>query len=152
MLSLTVACPFCKPQCVSIPGKPVLFWRNLGMESCGTGSALVCRRKPEEACHPLFLGYCVLISLGQSFLGQVFKQKWWTHLCFQACPHSWETSSFPKGPGYGELCSQVCLHSWENCSLLLGSGYKELWHRVPSRYRSKPEGSCSRLLLGFLCP
>ena len=40
-----------------------------------------------------------------SLLGQEFEQKCLSHLCSQVCQHSWETSSFLVGPGYGQLCS-----------------------------------------------
>ena len=33
-------CLTCAQRCISTPGRPVLFWKNLGMECCGTGSAL----------------------------------------------------------------------------------------------------------------
>ena len=68
------------------------------MESCGTGSALGCRQKPEGSCPQLFLGSCVLMALGGSLLGQEFEQKWWSYLCSQVCQHSWETSSLLARP------------------------------------------------------
>ena len=81
-------CLSCKPVCqawkTSTPGRPVLSGRNLGMESCGTGSALGCRQKPEGSCPQLILGSCVLMALGGSLLGQEFEQKWWCYLCSKA--------------------------------------------------------------------
>jgi hypothetical protein len=77
--------------CVSTPGRPFLSRRNLGMESCVTGSAPGGRQKLEGSCPQLFLGSCVLMALGRSLLSQEFEQKWWSHLCFQVCQHSWET-------------------------------------------------------------
>ena len=73
----------------------------------------------------LFLGSCVLMALGSSLLGQEFEQKWWSF-----------------------LSSQVCQHSLETCSLLALFGYGALWHRISSRHRQKPEGSCPRMLFG----
>ena len=94
------------------------------MESCGTGSALGCRQKPEGSCPWLFLGSCVLMALGRSLLGQEFEQKWWSY-----------------------LCSQVCQHSWETSSLLVVFGYGVLWHRISSWHRQELEESCPSLLL-----
>ena len=51
-----------------------------------------CKCKPEGSC-PLFLGWCVLMALGKSLLGQEFEQKWWSYLCSQVCLHSWDISS-----------------------------------------------------------
>ena len=111
--------------CVSTTGWPVLSGQNLGMESCGTESALGCRWKPEGFCPWLFLGSCVLMALGGSLLGQEFEQKWCSYLCSQVCQHSWETS-FP----------------------LLGFGYGELGTGSSLGHRWKLEGFCLRLLLG----
>ena len=66
------------------------------MESCGTGSALGCRQKPEGSCPQLILGSCVLMALGGSLLGQEFEQKWWSYLCSQECPHFWGDQLFPR--------------------------------------------------------
>ena len=77
------------------------------MESCGTGSALGCRQKPEGSCPQLFLGSCVLMALGGSLLGQEFEQKWWSYLCSQVCQHSWETSSLQKEFGNGQLWHRI---------------------------------------------
>jgi hypothetical protein len=57
---------------------------------------------PNEFCPQLFLGSCVLMALGGSFLGQEFEQKWWSYLCSQVCQHSWETSFLPAVFVYGE--------------------------------------------------
>ena len=105
---------------VGTPGRPVLSRRNLGMESCVTGSALGCRWKPEGSCSQLFLGSYVLMTLGWSLLGQEFGQKWWYFLCSQVCQHSWETSSLPAVFGYGALwhrISSVC--RWKLATLQL---------------------------------
>ena len=88
---------------VSTPGRPALSGGNLGMESCGTGSAPGHRWKLEGSCPLLFLGPCVLMALGRSLLGQEFEQKWWYHLCSQVCQHFWETSSLSEGFRYREL-------------------------------------------------
>jgi hypothetical protein len=53
------------------------------MESCGTGS--------EGSCPQMFLGSCVLMALGRSYLRS------------QSCQHSQETSSLLAVFGYGEL-------------------------------------------------
>ena len=63
------------------------------MESCGTGSALGCRQKPEGSCPQLILDSCVLMVLGGSLFGQEFEEKWWFYLCAQVCRHSWEINS-----------------------------------------------------------
>ena len=68
---------------------------------------------------------CVLKTLGGSFLGQEFEQKWCSYLSSQLCQYSWKTSPLLSVFGYGELC-----------------------HRVSSLYRWKPEGSYPSLLLG----
>ena len=65
---------------VSTPQRPVLSRRNLGLESCGTGSAPGCRWKLEGSCPWLLFGSCVLMALGGSLLGQEFGQKWWSYL------------------------------------------------------------------------
>ena len=95
------------------------------MESCGTGSALGCRQKPEGSCPQLILGSCVLMALGGSLLGQEFEEKWWSY-----------------------LCSQVCRHSWETSSLLVVFVYVALWHRISSGHRWRLEDSCPRQPLG----
>ena len=41
------------------------------MDSCGIGSAPGCRQKPEVSCPWLFLGSCVLKSLGRSLRAEV---------------------------------------------------------------------------------
>ena len=40
------------------------------------GSAPEYRWEPEESCPRLFLGYCILMDLGRSLLGQEFEQRW----------------------------------------------------------------------------
>jgi hypothetical protein len=62
------------------------------MDSCGTGSAVGCRQKPEGSCPQLILGSCVLMTLGGSLLGLEFEEKWWCYLCLQVW-HSLETCS-----------------------------------------------------------
>jgi hypothetical protein len=57
--------------CVSTTGRPVLSRRNLGMERCGTGSALGCRWKPEGSCPRQLLGSCVLRVLGRFLWAEV---------------------------------------------------------------------------------
>ena len=79
--------------CVSVLLGDQFSWRNLGMESYGTGSALWCRQKPEGSCPQPILGSCVLMAMGGSLLGQEFEEKWWSYLYSQECSHSWETSS-----------------------------------------------------------
>ena len=98
---------------VSAPGRQVLSRRNLGMEGCGTGSIPGYRQKLDGSCPWMFLGSCVLMTLGWSLLGQEFEQKWWSYLC---CKHSWEGSSHPE---------------------IFGDG--ALWHRISSGSRCKPE-------------
>ena len=112
--------------CVSVLLGDQFSWRNLGMESYGTGSALWCRQKPEGSCPQPILGSCVLMAMGGSLLGQEFEEKWWSY-----------------------LCSKVCWHSWETSSLLVVFVYITLWHRISSGHSRKLEGSCSSLLLGF---
>ena len=48
--------------------------------------------------------------------GDPSEQKWWSYLCSQACPHSWET-----------------------ISLLAEFRYGLLWHSISSWCRQKPE-------------
>jgi hypothetical protein len=93
------------------------------MESCGKGSALGCRQKPEGSCPQLFLGSCVLMALGGSVLGQEFEEKWWSY-----------------------LCSQVCRHFWETSSLLAVFGYGPLWHRLQAQMEIRRPLLCSRVL------
>jgi hypothetical protein len=92
---------------VSTPGRSALSMWNLDMDSCGTGSTPGYRWKPEAFYPWLFLGSCVLKTLGGSLLCQEFEQKEWSHLCYQVCQHSWETSSLLAGFGYGELWHRV---------------------------------------------
>jgi hypothetical protein len=103
--------------CVSTPGRPVSPGRNLGMESCGTGSAQGCRWKPEGSCLQSFLGSCILRALGGPFLGQEFEQKWWVYWCSQVCQHSWEASCLSVGLGCRELLHRSApglIRSWHN--------------------------------------
>lgn len=73
-----------------------------------------CRWNPERFYPQLLLSSCVLIRApGGSLLGQVFEQKWCSHLCSQVCLHSWKTSFFQVGFGYEEL-----RHKPEDLSLL----------------------------------
>jgi hypothetical protein len=55
---------FATPEsmCASTPGRLVLSRRNLGMESCGTGSATWYRQKLEVFCSRLFLDSCGLMA------------------------------------------------------------------------------------------
>ena len=78
--------------------EPVLSGRNLGMESCGTESALSCRQNPEGSGFLLFLDYCVVIAVGKSILCQELEQKYWL-----TCVHRCVTSSFLVVFGCGEL-------------------------------------------------
>ena len=78
---------------VSTSGRSVMSWGNLGMESCGTGSVLRYRQRPEISCPQLILGSRVLMALGGSLLGQEFEEKCWSYLCSQVCRHFWETIS-----------------------------------------------------------
>ena len=91
------------------------------MERCGTGSVPGYRQKLKGSCAWLFFGFCVLMVLCRSLLGQEFEQKWWSY-----------------------LCSQVCRHSWETSSLLAVFVYVALWHRISSGHRWRLEGSCAR--------
>ena len=95
------------------------------MESCYTGSAQVCRQKPEGFCPQLILGTCVLMALGRSLLGQEIEERWWSYLCTQVCRYSWETSS-----------------------LMMVFVYVALWPRINSGCRRTLEDSCPRMLLG----
>jgi hypothetical protein len=95
--------------CVRTPGRLVLFWRNLDMESCGTDSAPGYRWKPEGSCPWLFLGFSILIVLGGSLLGQKFEQKWWSYL--------WS-------------------HFWGICVLPVVVRFEVLWHRISSGHCS----------------
>ena len=69
--------------CVSTLGRPVLSGENLGMENCGTGSALRCRWKLVGSYSQLFLG-CVPLEPG--IWGEVVVLPVLTGLS-----HSWET-------------------------------------------------------------
>jgi hypothetical protein len=99
----------------------VLSGRNLGMESCGTRSALRCRQKPELSCPQLILHSCVMMALRVFLLGQEFEEKWLSYLCLQVFRHSWEISSL--------LSVFVCV---------------ALRHRIRSGSRRKFEDSCPR--------
>jgi hypothetical protein len=110
--------------CVSTPGRPILSWKNLGIDSCDTGSALEYRQKSEGSCPQLILGSFVLMALGGPLLGQQFEEMWCSY-----------------------LHSQAYLHSCETCSLLAVFVYVALWHRISSRHREKPEGFYPRQLL-----
>ena len=79
------------------------------MKSCGTGSALGRRQKPEGSCPQLFLASFVLMALGGSLLAQEFEQKRWYY-----------------------MCQQVYWLSWETSSLLVVFVYVALWHRTSS--------------------
>jgi hypothetical protein len=46
----------------------------LGVESCGTGSSLGCRQKPEGSCPQLILGSCVLMALSGSLWARNLKR------------------------------------------------------------------------------
>ena len=87
------------------------------MESCGTGLALGPKQNRDRSCPRLFLVSCALITLGFSFLGQEFEQKWQSYLCSQVCLHYWETNYLPVVLGFGVL-----------------------WHRISSGLRWNPEG------------
>ena len=99
------------------------------MEGCGTGSIPGYRQKLEGSCPWMFLGSCVLMTLGWSLLGQEFEQKWWSYLCSQVCEHSWETSFLLEVFGYGEL-----------------------WHRISSREQIETERILSPAVPWFLYP
>jgi hypothetical protein len=111
---------------VSTPQRPVLSGRNLGMESCGTDSALGCRQRTEGSCPHMILGSGVLMALWVSLLGHEFEEKWWP-----------------------SLCSQVYRHSWETISLLVVFVCVSLLHKIHSGHRQRLEDSCSRQPLGF---
>ena len=68
--------------CASTPGRLVLSGRNLGiernLESCGIGSAMGCRQKPEGSCSQLILCSCVLMALSGALLGHEFEEKSWS--------------------------------------------------------------------------
>jgi hypothetical protein len=64
-----MACLSCKPVC-QYSWENSSLRGNLGMESCGTGSALGCRQRPEGSLPQLILCPCVLMSLWGSLLGQ----------------------------------------------------------------------------------
>jgi hypothetical protein len=118
--------------CVSTPGRPDLSVRNLGMKSCGPGSALGYRWKPEESWPWLFLASCVLMSLGRSLLGQEFAQKWWSYLCSQMSQFSWETRSLPAVFGYGELSHRISFRHYGTGSVLGPEGnWKDPWFLCP---------------------
>jgi hypothetical protein len=115
LLSLTLVYLSCKPFCQQ-SWETSSLGQNLCMKICGTGPAPGPSLKPEGSCPWLFIGFCVLIAVGRSLLGQEFQWKPWSHLCSQVFQHFWETSSF-----------------------LEGFGYEELWHRVSFRHRWNPE-------------
>ena len=112
--------------CISTPGRPVSLGRKLSIDSCGTGPALGCRLKSARSCTQIILGFCILMVLGWSFLGQEFEEKWWSY-----------------------LCSQVCRHIWGTNTLLVVFVYVALWHRINSgcrwNWKAPVPGS-------FLCP
>jgi hypothetical protein len=111
MLFLNMPCSLACPW-VNTPVRPVFSWRDLGMESYGTGSALECRWQWEWSYPWLFLGSCVLMALAGFLLGQEFEQKLRSHFCSQVCQHSWETSSLPVRFGYWELWHRVTSGQW----------------------------------------
>ena len=92
--------------CVSSTGRPDISGRKLGMESCATGSTLGCKGRPKISCLRLFFGWCVLMALGESLLGQKFEQKWWSFLCSQVYQHSGRPVLY-GGIWYGELWKRI---------------------------------------------
>jgi hypothetical protein len=102
----------CASLCVDTLGRPLLSRRNLGMESCGTVSALSCRWKPEGFIPRLFL-----ISVS-----------WWL----------WEGPSWTRNlnRSVSHTCALCVLaHLCEKLSWrYLGM---ELWHRISSGHRGK---------------
>ena len=119
LLSVTVACPARKPVCQHIWETSSLKEQFVYGELCHRVTS-GCRWKLEGSCPLLFLGFCVLMALRGSLLGQ-------------------EVVVSPVISGVPAI--------WENKSLVAGYGYGELWHRVCSRYRHISQESCPRLLL-----
>ena len=74
-------------------------------------------KKPEGSCPQLNLGFCVLMALGGSLLGQECEEKYWSYPCSQKCRHrisSWhrqkQKDSCPKQLlGYCVLPAFTCL-------------------------------------------
>jgi hypothetical protein len=129
--------------CVSTPGRPVFYGKNLGMKSYRTGSALGCRQKPEGSCPQMLLDSCVTMVLGRSLLGQEFEQKWWHFLSLQIFQLSWESSSLLMV----FVCKPLCQYSWETSFLWEEFGYKEVWYRISSGCRWETEDSFPKMLL-----
>ena len=108
--------------CVSTPVRPVFSGRNLGMNSCGTGSDLGYWKRSGVSRPQLILGSCVLMTLLQSLLGQEFK-----------------TSG---GLTYARRCVG------EASSFLVVYMYVALWHMIISGCKQRLEDSCPRQPLG----
>jgi hypothetical protein len=101
----------CALRCVCTRGRTVLSCWDLGIKSCGTGSPPGTDRNQKAPVPGCSSGSCVLRAL---WVGPL-EWKWWFYLCSQVCQYSWETNSPLAGPGYGEL-----------------------WHGVSSGCRSLP--------------
>ena len=86
MLSLTVACPSCKPVC-QYSWETSSLWEEFGY---GELWHRVTSGVQKGSCPLMFLGSCVLMALGGSLLGQEFEQKW----CFFFFPP--ELTTEPK--------------------------------------------------------
>jgi hypothetical protein len=127
-------CLSCKPVCqawkTSTPGRPVLSGRNLGMESCDTGSPLGYKQRPED---PVASWSLVPMS-------------WW--LC--------EGPSWAKilKRSTGLTCAHRChRHFWETSSLLMVFVHIALWHRINSGHRRETTRLLSQATpLLVLCP
>ena len=134
------------------------------MESCGTGSALGWRQKPERSCPLLILGSCVLMALEPEIcreVGLTCAHKrvgtpgrpalYWHYLYVQLCgtgssPRLSQAAPqflYPQGSSkqqwWSYLCSLACLHSWEGSALPVLFQYGMLCQRVGSRHKQKPE-------------
>jgi hypothetical protein len=89
LLSLTVACPSCKSVSSFLGDQlscgGILVRRAVAQEQLSGSDRNW--KDPVPGCS------CFLMALGRSLLGQIFKQKCWSYLCFQVCQPSLETSS-----------------------------------------------------------
>ena len=104
--------------CVSTPGIPVLFGRNLVMESCGTGQV----QGVDRTGHILYLGVCWFLcpdASGWDLLGPRIWAEWWSHPCSQLCQHSWEISSLQAGFVNGDLWHRVNSSSYQNSNIFI---------------------------------
>ena len=95
MLSLTVACPSCKPGY----GK---LWHKVS-----SGVQMETRILSPAVSWFLCTYGSGWMALARSLLGQEFEQKWRSYLCSQVCQHSWDTCFLQLVFGYRVLWHRI---------------------------------------------